>query len=230
MGPLLSYTFYPLPCLAGVQKPSLLGHLKLTGPKVLTLSTVQAQSKWIMHYNELINTYYGLVGTKVRTEPGEHRSSEQWRVRKKSTLRLIQIASTLPLGFPYSRIQFTMADWRGLDPRESRNSFKALIKIKWICAHLGLISKLLINYTGRPQLAFAALWMMWFGYRSKSRVHVGECFFLIKPTWRHSVILKCTLMLWMHFEKTPVFPLESQLVLIARNEKCLTIYQLEERV
>jgi len=108
-----------------------------------------------MHYNELINTYYGLVGTKVRTEPGEHRSSEQWRVRKKSTLRLIQIASTLPLGFPYSRIQFTMADWRGLDPRESHNSFKALIKIKWICAHLGLISKLLINYTGRPQLAFA---------------------------------------------------------------------------
>lgn len=95
---------------------SLLGLLKLTGPKVLTLSTVQAQSKWIIHSNELINTYYGLVGTKVRTEPREHRSTEQWRVGKKSTLRLIQIASTLPQGFPYSRIQFTVADWRGLDP------------------------------------------------------------------------------------------------------------------
>ncbi len=103
--------------------------LKLTGPKVLTLSTVQAQSKWIIHSNELINTYYGLVGTKVRTEPREHRSTELKGWEKKSTLRLIQIASTLPQGFPYSRIQFTVADWRGLDPGESHNSFKALIKI-----------------------------------------------------------------------------------------------------
>ncbi len=166
--------------------------LKRTGPKVLTLSTVQAQSKWIIHSNELINTYYGLVGTKVRTEPREHRSTELKGWEKKSTLRLIQIASTLPQGFPYSRIQFTVADWCGLDPGESHNSFKALIKIEWISAHLGPISKLLINYTGHPQLAFAGFVgnVVWLSLMES--VQVEECFFLIKPTWRHSVLLKCT--------------------------------------
>lgn len=56
-----------------------------------------------MRSNGLINTYYGFIGSLKREQ-------NLVSTESKKSVHLIWVTSTLPKGFPYSRIQFTRPD------------------------------------------------------------------------------------------------------------------------